>query len=130
MVSVQARLEQASYAVGRGLSQRRACALLWVSRSMLYYQATLPQKDTPVINAMKTISGRYPRFGYRRVQILLQREGMILGKHRCARLWAEAGLQVPKKPEVWLYSKLRMPHLPCPGRRELVHALQHHNVKR
>ena len=97
MVSVQARLEQASYAMGRGLSQRRACALLIISRSMLYYQMKLPAKDAAVIASMKELSGRYPRFGYRRVQILLQRDGIVLGKHRCARLWADAGLQVPKK---------------------------------
>ena len=97
MVSVQVRLEQASYAMRRGLSQRTACALLKISRSTLFYSHKMPVKDAPVIEAMKTLSGTYPRFGSRRIRIFLQRDGIMLGKERCGRLWAKAGLQVPKK---------------------------------
>lgn len=97
MVSVQSRLEQAGYAMKRGISQRRTCTLLTLSRSTLYYCKKQPLKDAVVIAAMKRISSLYPRFGYRRIRILLKREGIGLGKHRCARLWRCAGLQVPKK---------------------------------
>jgi putative transposase len=97
MVSVQARLAQASYAINRGLNQRLACALLKISRSNLYYSHKMPVKDAPVIAAMKNLSGTYPRFGSRRIRIFLQREGIHMGKERCGRLWAKAGLQVPKK---------------------------------
>jgi putative transposase len=97
MVSVQARLEQASYAIKRGLSQRMTCALLKISRSNLYYAHKMPMKDAPVIEAMKVLSGIYPRFGSRRIRIFLQRENIHVGKERCDRLWAKAGLQVPKK---------------------------------
>lgn len=97
MVSVQARVEQVSYAMNKGVSQRRACTLLWVSRSMLYYQLKQPVKNKTIIEAMKRLSARYPRFGYRRIHVLLQREGIRIGKHRCARLWSLEGLQVPKK---------------------------------
>lgn len=97
MVSVQARKEQVSYAINRGVSQRRACTLLSICRSNLYYSYKMPLKDAPVIEAMKKFSGIYPRFGYRRIHIFLQRDGIYLGKERCSRLWAKAGLQVPKK---------------------------------
>lgn len=97
MVSVQARREQALYAIERGLSQRMSCALLSVSRSNLSYSHKMPVKDEPVIEAMKLLSGVYPRFGSRRIRIFLQRDGINLGKERCGRLWAKAGLQVPKK---------------------------------
>ena len=97
MVSVQARLEQASYAFERGLSQRMTCALLKISRSNLYYQHKMPAKDAPVIEAMKKLSGIYPRFGSRRIRIFLERDGIHVGKERCGRLWANADLQVPKK---------------------------------
>lgn len=97
MVSVQSRKEQASYAIKRGISQRRACTLLNISRTSLYYSLKMPTKDAPVIDAMKQLSGTYPRFGYRRIQIFLQRDGFDVGKERCGRLWAKAGLQVPKK---------------------------------
>ena len=97
MVSVQPRKEQATYAISRGLNQRRAYTLLNIGRSSLYYSYKMPVKDAPVIKAMKKLSGMYPRFGYRRIQIFLQRDGIHLGKDRCGRLWAQAGLQVPRK---------------------------------
>lgn len=96
-MSAQVRMEQVSYARSRGLSQRKACALLNVNRSNLYYSHKMPEKDQPVIEAMKNLSGMYPRFGSRRIRIFLKREGIIMGKERCGRLWAKAGLQVPKK---------------------------------
>lgn len=97
MVSVQARREQAHYAIKRGLTHRRACTLLKISRSGYYYSPKMPEKDVPVIEAMKQLSATYPRFGSRRIRIFLQREGFSIGKERCARIWATAGLQVPKK---------------------------------
>jgi putative transposase len=97
MVSVQARRDQAHYAIEQGLSHRRACTLLGISRSGYYYLPKMPGKDAPVIKAMKRLSATYPRFGSRRIRIFLHREGISVGKERCARLWAMAGLQVPKK---------------------------------
>lgn len=97
MVSVRVRREQTRYAIERGLSHRRACTLLNLSRSSLSYTYKMAAKDAPIINEMKALSGRYPRFGSRRIRIFLQRNGMIIGKERCRRLWAKAGLQVPKK---------------------------------
>jgi len=97
MVSVQVRREQALYCIERGLSHRRACALVNTHRSTLGYVAKMPIKDEPVIAAMKELSGLYPRFGSRRIRVFLRRKGMVIGKERCERLWAKAGLQVPKK---------------------------------
>ena len=90
-------MDQVSYVTSRGLSQRMACALLNVSRSNLYYSHKMSVKDEPVIEAMKKLSGMYPRFGSRRIRIFLQRENIFVGKERCNRLWAKAGLQVPRK---------------------------------
>lgn len=97
MVSVQARKEQTIYAIKRGLSQRRACTLLNMSRSSLTYTSRMPIKDEAVVLAMQKLSGQYPRFGYRRIKILLSREGLSMSMGRCARIWGQAGLQVPKK---------------------------------
>ena len=97
MVSAQARLAQARYALHRGVSQRRACALMEVSRSGLYYTLRIPVKDAPVIDAMRRLSGQYPRFGSRRIRVFLEREGILIGQERCSRLWGQAGLQVPAK---------------------------------
>ena len=97
MVSAQVRREQTRLAMDKGLSQRRACALMQVGRTCLRYKAKMPLKNTPVIEAMRTLSGQYPRFGSRRIRVMLARQGIVLGKERCSTLWAKAGLQVPAK---------------------------------
>ena len=77
MVSAQVRCEQVRFAVERGLSQRRACALMQVSRSSLGYTPQMPGKNAPVIEAMQALSGQFPRFGSRRIRVLLGREGIV-----------------------------------------------------
>lgn len=97
MVSAPARREQVGYAMGRGLSQRRACALLTVSRSSLGYTSRLVEKDVPVLAAMSLLSAQYPRFGYRRIHVFLGRQGHEMGHGRAWRLWRQGGFQVPRK---------------------------------
>ena len=41
----------------------------------------------------------HPRFGYRRIAKLLQREGHRVGLDRAYRLWRREGLKVPRKPK-------------------------------
>jgi len=97
VVSPQARREQVAFACERGLSERRACGLLSISRSTLGYQLRMPAKDRPVIEAMRQLSSQYPRYGYRRIRIFLKRQGHQLGWHRAHRLWRQAGLQLPRR---------------------------------
>lgn len=97
VVSAQAQLEQVRYAVERGLSQRRACALMRAARSELHYELRMPVKDAPVIEAMKDLSEQFPRFGARRIHIFLARQGIEISKDRCSRIWSAAGLQVPAR---------------------------------
>ncbi len=81
----------------RGVSQRRACALLSVARSTLTYRSRLDDKDRPVLEVMQQLSSQYPRYGYRRIHVFLAREGHVMSLERCHRIWRKAGLQVPKK---------------------------------
>lgn len=46
---------------------------------------------------MKTLSAQYPRYGYRRIRIFLQRQGMQLSWSRTHSIWRCAGLQLPKR---------------------------------
>ena len=72
MVSPQGRRDQVRFLRERGVSQRRACGLLGVPRSTLSYRLRLPEKDGPVLAAMHRLSSQYPRYGYRRIRILLR----------------------------------------------------------
>ena len=97
MVGVQGRVEQARHAIGRGVTQRRACTLTNVARSGLVYTYRMPLKDAPVISGMHNYSTLYPRFGARRVRVFLQRDGMTIWRDSAAGVWPVAGLQVPTK---------------------------------
>ncbi len=97
MVSAPARRQQIAFATGRGLSLRRSCALLKVSRSALRYESKRERADAPVIGAMRQLSAQYPRYGYRRIQVFLERQGHRMSADRAWRLWRKSGLQVPKK---------------------------------
>jgi putative transposase len=97
MVSAQARRRQVTYARQRGVSSRRACALLSVDRSTLGYESRLAVKDAPVVAAMRELSAQYPRFGYRRIHVFLGRRGHEMSTDRAHRLWRQEGLQVPRK---------------------------------
>ncbi len=97
MVSAQARRSQVEFASHRGVSVRRACALIGVARSTLGYEPKMPAKDGPVITVMRDLSSQYPRYGYRRIHIFLARSGHQMSPDRAYRLWQLAGLQVPRK---------------------------------
>ena len=97
MVSVPARREQVAYAMRRGVSQRRSYTLLGVARSALGYRSTRTVKDAAVLARMAALSATYPRFGYRRIRIFLEREGHIMSWGRWHRLWRRARLQVPRR---------------------------------
>ena len=43
-----------------------------------------------MIEAMRRLSSQYPRFGYRRMQVMLGREGHLMSADRVYRLWCKA----------------------------------------
>jgi putative transposase len=86
MVSVPARRAAVAYATGKGLSQRRACTLLGVGRSALHYCSTKQKEDRPVVARMTELAAQYPRYGYRRIAILLGRDGHAMSFGRAHRL--------------------------------------------
>ncbi len=97
MVSACVRRKQVAYVRQRGISLRRACALLQVSRSTLGYESKLERRDAPVVAAMRALAAQYPRFGYRRIQVFLERQGLSMSADRAYRIWKKAGLQVPRR---------------------------------
>jgi putative transposase len=97
MVSVPARRRGVAYAEDKGISARRACTLLGVSRSALNYKSRIEKKDAAAIEKMKELARQYPRYGYRRIRIFLDRAGFKMSPGRAWRLWRRAGCQVPRK---------------------------------
>ena len=97
MVSAPGRRRQVALARKRGVSVRRACALVGTARSGLQLVSKRAAKDAPVQARMRELAAQYPRYGYRFVRIFLEREGLKMSADRAYRLWRNAGLQVPRK---------------------------------
>ena len=81
----------------RGHSQRQACELMELPRSILKYRSLRAERDAPALDAMRRIAATYPRYGYRRVRIFLRREGHSMSPERAYRLWRAASLQLPRR---------------------------------
>ncbi len=96
MVSAPGRRRQVEYAKKRGLSKRRACALVGTARSGLGYESCRAKTDAPVIARMRELAAQYPRYG-RFIRIFLERDGFKMSADRAYRLWRTAKLQVPRK---------------------------------
>jgi putative transposase len=97
MVSACVRRRQVAYVQERGISVRRACALLSIARSTLRYESRLVKRDAPAVTVMRELAAQYPRYGYRRIQVFLARAGHVMSADRAHRLWRLHGLQVPRK---------------------------------
>lgn len=78
------------------VSQRRACRVLSVDRSSIRYQRTR-SLDADIREAMKQVASERRRFGYRRIHVMLERQGMEMNVKKLRRLYREEGLQVRKR---------------------------------
>jgi putative transposase len=75
------------------VSARRACGLTECPRATFYYRAQ--RRDvTPLRRRLRELAAARPRFGYRRLHILLCREGWRLNAKKTYRLYREEALGV------------------------------------
>jgi hypothetical protein len=79
-----------------GLSERRACKLLAVDRSSYRY-AAVPDWNAELRAKLVELARQKPRFGYRRLHVLLDRGGFVVNVKRVYRLYREEGLMVRRQ---------------------------------
>jgi len=79
-----------------GLSERRACSLIGVSRRLIRYQPKKPD-DGPLRQRLRELASQRRRFGYRRLGYLLAREGMRPNHKKLLRIYREEGLKVRRR---------------------------------
>jgi putative transposase len=77
----------------QGVSATRACSLVGYTRSNLYYRRK-PKDDAAARARLQELADQRPRWGWRRLLILLRREPITIGEHLFRRLYRELGLQV------------------------------------
>jgi transposase InsO family protein len=64
----------------------------------------LIEKDKPLVKDMLELSLDHPRYGYRRITILLREDGWLVNFKRVYRLWCQEGLKVHRKQCKPLYA--------------------------
>lgn len=69
-----------------GASLSRACRLLDISRALYGYQSCRPDQEALRLRLRELAQSR-PRYGYRRVHVLLRREGWFVNMKRVRRLY-------------------------------------------
>ena len=80
-----------------GFSERRACRLVGMARTSCRYERQLQGEEEKLRARLCTLAGERPRFGYRRLTVLLRREGWAVNHKRVYRLYREAGLGVRRR---------------------------------
>lgn len=99
---------QQTYAV----SERRSCSVVNMVRASFRYKAR-DKNDEPFRSRIRDLAQGHPRYGYKRILVLMRREGYKIGKDRTYRIYKEEGLQVRTKRRKKTVSQRRI-SLPRP----------------
>jgi len=81
---------------GFAMSERRACRVAEVDRSSVRYRRRRPD-DALLRERLKALAAQRRRFGYRRLWVLLRREGHAVNKKRVYRLYRQERLMVRRR---------------------------------
>jgi len=97
MVTPDAKRKAVAHACTvHAVSQRRACLALKIDRSTVRYTSTRPD-DALLREAMKAVATERRRFGYRRIHVMLDRQGIVMNQKKLRRLYREEKLQVRRR---------------------------------
>jgi putative transposase len=94
----------------RGLGVTRACGLIGISRSLYGYRRRRPD-SSKLRERISELAGEKRRYGYRRIHVLLRREGWQVNRKRTYRLYRESGLAVRrrKRKRIGLFERKPLP---------------------
>jgi putative transposase len=79
-----------------GLSERRACLLVGIARQVLRYQSCRDD-DAAIRSRMRELAAERRRFGFRRIGVMLAREGIVMNHKKLLRLYREEKLMVRRR---------------------------------
>ena len=80
-----------------GVSERKACNVLKLNRTVKRYKLRKSDDELALKEAIIRLASKYGRYGYRRITAMLKAEGLKVNHKRVERIWREEGLRVPKK---------------------------------
>jgi putative transposase len=93
-----------------GISERRACRLLRLHRSVARYHSNTQRDDGPLESRPKALAQQYPRYGYLLLHHMMRAEGLVINRKRTYRIYTALRLQVRTKRR----KKITRPRLPMP----------------
>ncbi len=97
MVTPVARREAVAHLrASLGVSERRACGIIGADRTSIRYRSRRGD-DTALRVRLRDLAQQRRRFGYRRLHILLLRDGVTINRKRTQRLYTEEGLTVRRR---------------------------------
>lgn len=97
MVSVSQRRQAVRYLIGTyKVSERRSCLLVGISRTGCRYKSKAPSQEGLRQRIIDIANSRI-RYGYKRIHVMLKREGYQINKKRVYRLYCLEGLQLRQK---------------------------------
>jgi putative transposase len=94
MTAARRRLIAAELCDRFRVSQRRASRALDLARSSLRYAPVVSDERSALARRIEALSGIHPRFGYRRIWVMLDREGWSVNKKTVRRHWRQLGLKL------------------------------------
>lgn len=100
----------------QGLSERRACRLVGMARTSCRYEPQRQGQEEKLKARLHTLAGERRRFGYRRLTVLLRREGWTVNHKRVYRIYCAEGLAVRRRKRKRIGAVERQP-LTIPTRR-------------
>jgi putative transposase len=96
MTSARRRLIADELRVDFKVSQRRVSRALGLARSNLRYTPVVGDEQAALARRIEELAGLHPRYGYRRIWALLDREGWSVIKKTVRRHWRRLGLKLAK----------------------------------
>ena len=94
-----------------GISERRACRLTSYSRSSFRRKSLRQEADKQLRERLLELASERARFGYRRLHVMLQREGWQINRKRVYRVYREPGLAVRRKKRKRVAQANRQPRV-------------------
>ena len=96
------------------MKKRRACRVVGLAPATYYYRARRPD-PVELREKLKTFAAQRPRWGYRRLHVLLKRDGDVVNHKRVYRVYRAEGLAVRRKKRKRMAASLRV--VPSPPTR-------------
>jgi putative transposase len=96
MTSARCRLIATELGLDFQVSQRRTSRALGMARSNLRYTPVISDERAALARRIEELAGMHPRYGYRRIWALPDREGWSINKKTVRRHWRLLGLKLAR----------------------------------